>query len=60
MTTKEKVLKAVNNLPDNATIEDAMERLYFLYKVEKGVQQADVGEKISHTEAKKKMKKWLK
>ena len=27
--TKERVLEAVRELPDDATIEDAMERLYF-------------------------------
>lgn len=32
--TKEHMLKAITELPDDATIEDAMERLYLLYKVE--------------------------
>ena len=59
MTTKEKVMKAVESLPDNAPIEDAMERLLFLAKVEKGLQQADAGETIPHHRVREKMAKWL-
>ena len=60
MTTKEKVMKAVKSLPANASYEDAMERLLFLAKVEKGLQQADAGQTISHEKVKQKMKRWLK
>jgi len=35
--------------PDDATVEDAMERLYFLAKVERGIEQSE-GETISHQE----------
>lgn len=55
MTTKEKVLQAVNKLPDDASIEDAMDRLLFLAKIERGLQQADAGQTISHSEVKKRM-----
>lgn len=60
MTTKQKVIKAVQALPDDASFEDAMERLLFLAKVEKGIQQADAGQTIPHEKVKKMMKKWLK
>jgi len=60
MTTKEKVLQAVNNLPDDASIEDAMDRLLFLAKIERGLQQADAGQTIPHSEVKERMAKWLK
>ncbi|MDH5295663.1 MAG: hypothetical protein OEW26_00875, partial [Nitrospirota bacterium] len=55
MTTKQKVLKAVETLPDDASFEDAMERLLFLAKVEKGIQQADAGQTIPHEQVKQKM-----
>ncbi len=51
MTTKQKVIRA--------SYEDAMERLFFLAKVEKGLQQADAGQTIPHEKMKKKMRKWL-
>jgi predicted transcriptional regulator len=60
MTTKEKVIKAVRDLPDDASLEDVMERLLFLAKIEKGLQQADAGRTIPHDKIKKKMAKWLK
>jgi hypothetical protein len=60
VTIKEQVLKAIQELPQDATLEDAMERLYLLYKVERGIKQADAGQKISQEEAKKRMNKWLK
>jgi predicted transcriptional regulator len=60
MTTKEKVLQVVSNLPDDASIEDAMDRLLFLAKIERGLQQADAGQTIAHSEVKEKMAKWLK
>ena len=60
MTTKQKVLKAVEGLPHNASIEDAMERLLFLAKVDKGLKQADAGQVISHEKVKQRMRKWLK
>jgi hypothetical protein len=47
MTTKEQMLQAIRELPDEATVEDAMERLYLLYKVERGIAQADAGQKLS-------------
>lgn len=62
MTTvseREKIQKVVRSLPAQARIEDAMERLYLLYKVEKGIQQADAGQTVSHQEAKKRLQKWL-
>ncbi len=59
MTTKEKILKVVKKLPSNSSIEDVMEHLYLLYKIERGVKQANAGEKVSHKIAKDRMKKWL-
>lgn len=49
----------IHNLPEEASIEEAMEKLYLLYKIEKGIQQADAGRIISHEEAKKRLSKWL-
>ena len=59
MTTKQKVLRAVRDLPDNASIEDAMERLLFLAKIERGLHQADAGQTIPHKKVARRMAKWL-
>jgi len=60
MTTKDKVIQAVQNLPDDASFEDAMERLLFLVKIERGLQQADTGQTVPHAQVKVRMSKWLK
>lgn len=60
MTTKEKMLRAVDSLLPDATIEDAMESLLFLAKVERGLQQADNGVTLPHAEAYKKMARYQK
>jgi len=52
---KKKILKVVEQLPDDATIEDAIERLYFLAKIEKGIWEADAGLTVPHDEAKKRL-----
>jgi len=57
---KKKIIKSLQDLPEKTTIEDAMERLYLLAKIEKGIKQADEGQCFTHGKAKEKMKKWLK
>lgn len=57
---KERILRAIGELPDEAGVEDAMDRLYLLYKVEKGLRQADRGELIGQEEVRQRMAKWLK
>jgi len=60
VTTKQKVLQAVQGLPDDASIEDAIQRLVLLAKIDRGVQQADAGQTIPHSQVKEKMAKWVK
>lgn len=52
---KERVLDAVRGLPEDATVEDAMERLYFLAKVEEGLRQSEDGATMSEDEARKRI-----
>jgi predicted transcriptional regulator len=54
-SVKERVLEAVESLPPDATIEDAMERLYFLAKIERGLAEADAGLGIPHEEVRKRL-----
>lgn len=60
MTTKEKVIELVQDLPEDASVEDAMERLLLLAKIERGLQQADSRQTIPHAQVKERMAKWLK
>ena len=45
--TKADILKAVEELPENATVEDAIERMVFLHKIQRGLQQVEAGETMS-------------
>ncbi|MGD0836582.1 MAG: hypothetical protein ABSB49_08070 [Polyangia bacterium] len=47
-------METVEHLPDNATVEDAMECLYFLAKIERGLEQADAGPGLAHEDVKKR------
>ena len=60
MTTKEEIIKVIRQLPDDATVEDAIEKLYLLHKVERGIGQAGAGQKVSQEEARQRMERWLK
>jgi hypothetical protein len=57
--TKEQMLKVIEALPADASVEDAMEQLYLLEKVERGIVQADAGQKVSQEEARRRMARWL-
>jgi len=58
--TKDKALETVNNLPQEFELDELIERLIFIEKVEKGIQQLDKGEFKSHDEAKRIIKSWQK
>jgi hypothetical protein len=59
MPTREQMVKAVQDLPAEATVQDAMERLYLLEKIEQGIIQADNGQTVSQEEARRRMARWL-
>lgn len=54
-SVEQRVLEAVEALPADATIEDAMERLYFLARIQRGLEQADAGETMTHEQAKNRL-----
>ena len=60
MSTKQTILSVVGSMPENISVEAVIERLYLLMKIEKGCQQADAGETLSHVEAMERIEKWLK
>ncbi len=51
---KQKIVETVEHLPDDATVEDAMERLYFLAKIERGLAESEAGKTIPHEDVKKR------
>jgi predicted transcriptional regulator len=53
-TIKQQVIEALEQLPADASFEDAMERIYFLSKVQRGLEQLDRGEVVDHDEVKRR------
>ena len=59
MELKEEMLKTIQDLPDDAGVEDAIERLFLMYKIKRGIAQSDRGELVSQEEARQRMSRWL-
>ncbi|MCL7748558.1 hypothetical protein [Halalkalibacter alkaliphilus] len=60
MSTKEEVMKLIKGLPDNVTLEEIMKELYVRSKIEKGLDELQKGNFVSHNEVKEKLGNWLK
>jgi predicted transcriptional regulator len=54
-SAKRLLKEALDSLPEDATIEEAMERLLFLAKIEQGMAEADAGKTLSHEEVRKRL-----
>lgn len=60
MITKEKLIKHVNKFPDKLSIEDLIDRLIFVEKLEIRIEQSKKDETISEQELENEMKEWYK
>lgn len=54
-TGRQRILEALHDLPDDATIDDAIERLIFLAKIDAGLAELDAGKGIPHQEVKRRL-----
>ena len=60
MLTKQKVLQTVNSFPEEISVEDLIEKLVLLQKIENGIAQSEQGKTVSTAQAKERLNKWLK
>ena len=58
-STKQVALKLIENLPDDASLEEVMYELYFRQRVDRGLRELDEGKTVSHAEIKRSLAKWL-
>jgi predicted transcriptional regulator len=49
------MIEAIRALPPDASVDDAIERLVFLAKIEEGLAELDRGEGIPHDEVKRRL-----
>lgn len=57
-TLKKEAMNAISKLPDSATIDEIMYRLYVIEKVRKGMEAIERGETISIEDLKKEIQSW--
>ena len=60
MLTKEKIHYTIDSLPDNLTIDQVIDEMILLDKIEQGIVDANEGRVFTTDEVKKKLGKWLK
>jgi hypothetical protein len=48
VTTKEQAISLIQTLDDDVSLDDVIDRLYLLRKIELGIAQADAGNAMEH------------
>jgi len=56
---KGQVIKLIRSLPEEITLDDIMEKLFFKFQVDAGLKELDEGKGIPHEQVEKRLKKWL-
>jgi len=60
MITKTQIINSLDKLPENLTIDQIVDHLIFIEKVQKGMHDSANGKLNTKEEAKKKLNRWLK
>jgi len=58
-TGKQEVLELLEQLPDDASLEDIQYHIYVRQKIQKGLDAARQGNVISQEEVERRMARWL-
>lgn len=58
-TAKEQVRQILQNLPEDASLEDIQYHIYVCQKIQQGVDDDEAGRVISHAEVQERLAKWL-
>lgn len=57
--TKRMLLKCLKTLPEEFSIDELMERLIVIQKIDRGLKEMEDGKGLSTEEARKRMARWL-
>lgn len=57
---KTTVISTLNKLPKEFLLDELLERLIVIEKIDEGLRDVSEGKTISHADLKKDVKKWLK
>lgn len=59
MINKETLMRTLENLPDKFSLDDLLDRIILLQKIDIGMEQSQAGQTHTTQQAKDKLKKWL-
>jgi hypothetical protein len=59
MISKTQIIDSLDKMPDSVTIDQVIEHLIFIEKVQKGHEDSASGNTYTKDEAKEKLNKWL-
>ncbi|HEY5325574.1 MAG TPA: hypothetical protein VIJ27_01125 [Mucilaginibacter sp.] len=57
---KEKLMATISDMPQDFELEVLMEKLIFIEKIEKGLEQLESGNTLTHEQVKLRVKEWSK
>jgi hypothetical protein len=60
MIDKQKLLTTIKGLPEHINLDDLLDRIMLLEKIDIGLNQVNSGQTMTTIQAKEKLKKWLK
>lgn len=60
MLTKDKIKKSIESLPENLSVEQVIEKIILLDKIEQGKKDADEGRVYTTKQVRERLEKWLK
>ena len=60
MITKTQIIQSLDKMPENMTLDQVIDQLIFLEKVQKGLDDSSNGRINTKEQAKEKLKKWFK
>ncbi len=58
-TAKKEVRKILDQIPDDASLEDIQYHIYVCQKIERGLQDMDEGRVLSREQVEKRMSRWI-
>jgi uncharacterized membrane protein len=59
MIAKNKLVKSIQEMPDQFSLEELLDKIVFIQKVEAGLEQSKNGKTISSAKAKEVLRKYL-
>ncbi len=56
---KTKIIEAVQAMPEDATLDDVLARIFFTMQVDAGLRELDQGQSVPHDQVKERIAKWI-